>query len=325
MWDCARCTYRHDGEDVHFLACACCGSERQHDSEDSNASAKRRRSDAGDVLVADRRAASSVQLPSGAQRTVNDVLVAQGPSAFVPLPRFRESPSQPWREMADDALASLVPLRVIRDVLPKDLADRLLRELVEHSRSWQSGTWYINNAARETARTTACFSLALAGEPATGVSRSGLSGADSHPRTRYGIALTPASTDLECAAAHIASKVRELRLGHDGSASDRVAVPLPGYPSDTPSGNSAHPLDWVPTFALANRYERVLQFAKADRLLFFSDWRRNRRERSQYSNQCGTGTPTEVSASDCTRTRSASSARGRSSLGCRSEQRGRSI
>ncbi len=73
----------------------------------------------------------------------------------------------------------------------QDLADALLRQLEGESRAWQSGSWYINNAVRETARTTTCFSLARAPAPADDSGAAPRSGeAAAPPDTRYGDART---------------------------------------------------------------------------------------------------------------------------------------
>ena len=69
------------------------------------------------------------------------------------------------RAVSDEELRSLAPAQVIRKALPNELAEKLLRHLLDESRtSWQSTSWVIHGKAHATPRTSAMYNLDVTSE-----------------------------------------------------------------------------------------------------------------------------------------------------------------
>lgn len=86
-----------------------------------------------------------------------------------PLWQLRRLPEHPVtvrhggsreRAVSDEELRSLAPGQVIRKALPNELADKLLRQLLDESKkSWQSTSWVIHGKTHATPWTSAMYNL----------------------------------------------------------------------------------------------------------------------------------------------------------------------
>ncbi|CAL1156558.1 unnamed protein product [Cladocopium goreaui] len=64
------------------------------------------------------------------------------------------------RAVSDAELSSLAPAHVIRKALPSQLAEELLKQLLQESKSaWQSSSWVIHGKTQTTPRTSAMYNL----------------------------------------------------------------------------------------------------------------------------------------------------------------------
>ena len=139
-WSCRRCTFRHEGrEHRQFLVCAICGETKEATSISPSAKKKKKRL-RQDLEDCDEKLLSLRRAPRGTAVSVR-------------------TKGEKKRDISDDDVRTVAPALMVRGLLPCELAERLLRDMMEDSKDWKRGTWVVHGKTHVVPRTSKKFSL----------------------------------------------------------------------------------------------------------------------------------------------------------------------